>query len=200
MFREESEFCILNWLLKFLPGSSFLSYPSTANMTAEMASNNESFAVFDPSTIESANTDSGRMTESYFPRSHRSSFSSTASSVAAEPGTMRLRPEPPTLRPVQPTRAATTADPTTPSTMQKAVAVDALSRNFPKPTQEHSVEEMLARPPQKWSLGAYVKSARDARAPVADNKEQQARAFTDAKKELLAAKEAMKQMAVAGRQ
>jgi hypothetical protein len=49
---------------------------------------------------------------------------------------------------------------------------------------------MLSRTPQKWSVGHYVKNAREAKTPVLD-KEQQARAFAEAKKELLAAKAAL---------
>jgi hypothetical protein len=57
---------------------------------------------------------------------------------------------------------------------------------------------MLARPPQKWSVGHYVKNARETKAPVHD-KEQQAKAFAEAKRELLAAKEALERSATAGR-
>lgn len=195
MSRSETDFRVLDWLLKFLPGSSYLSPPST---TADMSPTTDAFAVFDHPSLESANTEPSRMSDSYFPRSHRSSFSSNTSSVMADASdAIRSRPDFPTLRPAQPTRAYTTAASVSSAT-PKAVALDALSRHFPKPAQESSVEEMLARPPQKWSLGAYVKSAREARAPVQD-KEQQARAFADTKKELLAAKEALQRGAAARR-
>lgn len=57
---------------------------------------------------------------------------------------------------------------------------------------------MLARPPQKWSVGHYVKNARDAKPRVAD-KEQQARALAEAKRDLLAAKEQLERSTFAAR-
>jgi hypothetical protein len=183
MSRETSDFWVLDWLSSLITrSSSWLQAP-----TAEMSASNDSFPVFDRPSAESTLSEPSRATDSYFPSSHRSSFSSNSSSIVAEPGTLRLRPEPPALRPAQPTRAATT---TGPISSQKVVAVDALSRQFPKPTHEPSLEEMLARPPQKWSVGHYVKNAREAKTPVQD-KEQQAKAFAEAKRELLAAKAAM---------
>jgi len=154
-----------------------------------MTSANDLPPVFEHPGTDSAQSEPATMADSYFPSSHRSSFSSNSSSVVVEPsGTLRQRPEPPALRPAQPARAQTTAAPT--SSSAQAHKVDALSRNFPKPDHEPTLEEMLARPPQKWSVGHYVKNAREARTPVQD-KEQQARAFADAKRELLAAKEAL---------
>lgn len=197
MPRETSDFWVLDWLLKFLPGSSSSTETSTSNFTTDMTSNNDFSPVFDQATTESTQTEPSRMSDSYFPSSHRSSFSSNSSSVVAEPGTLRLRPEPPTLRPVQPTRSVTTAASTS-TAQQKVVAVDALSRHFPKPTEEPTLEEMLARPPQKWSVGHYVKNAREAKTPVHD-KEQQAKAFAEAKRELLASKEALGRSAAARR-
>ncbi|KAB5558502.1 hypothetical protein GE09DRAFT_1058501 [Coniochaeta sp. 2T2.1] len=171
-----------------------------------MTSNNEYYSqVFDHPSADSTQTESGtRMaTDSYFPSSHRSSFSSNSSFTIAEPATsgalrpLRLEAAPaPVLRPVQPARAATIAVPQASVITEHkpaggvVVVVDALSRTFPKPTEEPTLEEMLARPPQKWSVGHYVKNARDAKAAVRD-KDAQAKAFAEAKRELLAAKEAM---------
>ncbi|KAH8909521.1 hypothetical protein BR93DRAFT_924503 [Coniochaeta sp. PMI_546] len=197
MPAHSSEFWVLDWLFKFLPVSSTSSQSRAPDITANMTSNNDFPPVFDHPSMESAQTEPSRMSDSYFPSSHRSSFSSNSSSIVAEPGTIRLRPEPPTLRPAQPIRAVTNAAPVS-SAPHKAVALDALSRNFPKPAQEPTVEEMLARPPQKWSVGHYVKNAREAKTPVHD-KEQQAKAFAEAKRELLAAKEALERSATAGR-
>jgi hypothetical protein len=52
---------------------------------------------------------------------------------------------------------------------------------------------MLARPPARWSLRHYVKNARDAE-PRTQDKQQQAVEFAAIKQELLAAREAMKQL------
>lgn len=163
-----------------------------------MASSNGLSPVFDRASEDSAQSELARMPDSYFPASHRSSFSSTASSVALEPsGGLRLRPEPPSLRPAQPPRATTTAVPASSAT-NRVVVLDAMSRDFPKPDHEPTLEEMLARPPQKWSVGHYVKNAREAKLPVRD-KEEQARAFADAKRELLAAKAELEQSSGGGR-
>ncbi len=68
--------------------------------------------------------------------------------------------------------------------------VDALSRHFPKPAEDISVEEMLERPAQKHSLGHWFKNARDLK-PLPVDKAKQAKEFEETKKELLRAKEEM---------
>ncbi|KAL2128045.1 hypothetical protein VTI74DRAFT_9792 [Chaetomium olivicolor] len=82
------------------------------------------------------------------------------------------------------------------------VALDTMSRSFPKPAHEPSLDELLARKPPKWSLGHYVKNAR-VRADVAAEQQQQeeerARKFEEAKRELLRAKEEIERLAGAGR-
>ncbi|TFB05908.1 hypothetical protein CCMA1212_002119 [Trichoderma ghanense] len=65
----------------------------------------------------------------------------------------------------------------------------ALSRDFPKPTDEVDVKEALERQPGRWSLQGQIK-ANNMRARSAalrlDDKEGKARAFEEAKRELLA--------------
>ncbi|EGR50645.1 uncharacterized protein TRIREDRAFT_120702 [Trichoderma reesei QM6a] len=65
----------------------------------------------------------------------------------------------------------------------------ALSRDFPKPTNEVDVKEALERQPGRWSLQGQIK-ANNMRAQSAalrlDDKEGKARAFEEAKRELLA--------------
>jgi hypothetical protein len=68
------------------------------------------------------------------------------------------------------------------------VALDALSRDFPKPAHEPSLDELLARPPGKWSLGHYVKNARAVTPPAPLDPAERARQFEEAKRELLRAK------------
>ena len=68
-----------------------------------------------------------------------------------------------------------------------------MARQYPPPAQQASVEEMLARPPQKWSLGHYVKNAREAKI-FSPNKEQKEREFANAKRELLAAGEEIRRL------
>jgi hypothetical protein len=127
---------------------------------------------------------SSGQTDSYFLSSHRTSFSSNTDSEPVTPGIGAFS------RPALSSRlnTANVAIPTSaPSTQAKAVALDALQRTFPAPKEELTLEEMLARPPQKWSVGHYVKNAREARTPVED-KDEKAKAFAQAKAELLAAK------------
>lgn len=83
------------------------------------------------------------------------------------------------------------------------VAPEPLSREFPLPEDEPSLDELLARKPGKWSLGHYVKHARVRRGlEEGDGGEelaqQRQRELEDAKKELLRAKEEM-ELLVKGR-
>ncbi|KAK3379379.1 hypothetical protein B0T24DRAFT_611614 [Lasiosphaeria ovina] len=66
-----------------------------------------------------------------------------------------------------------------------------MSRDFPPPARQATLEEMLARPPGKWSLKGYVQRAREdvkgtttAEDDAADAAKR-ARAFADAKLALL---------------
>lgn len=74
-------------------------------------------------------------------------------------------------------------------TTKTTTKVDILQRHFEKPTEEATVEELLARPPLKHSLSHYVRNARDRRVPTVDLGEEKKR-FEKAKAELLAAKAA----------
>lgn len=67
--------------------------------------------------------------------------------------------------------------------------LDTMQRQFNKPTEEATVEELLARPPLKHSLSHYVKTARDRRMPTVDPEEERKR-LEKVKAELLAAKAA----------
>ncbi|KAK3357526.1 hypothetical protein B0T25DRAFT_516939 [Lasiosphaeria hispida] len=140
-----------------------------------MSSNNQTYSAL-TSPSESAISESGN--SDFFPgpaavsSSHRSSMSSTASELIDGP-------------PPHVLRVATTPVPT--------VRLDAMSRQFPKPTHEPSLEEMLARPAQKWSLSHYVKNARDRKTPVAD-KEKEAQDFERTKNALRQAKEELQRL------
>jgi hypothetical protein len=71
------------------------------------------------------------------------------------------------------------------------VAAEPMSRSFPKPEHEPSLDEMLARTPGKWSLGHYVKNARERREkPMGETEAQErARKFEETKQALRRAKE-----------
>ncbi|KAK3944638.1 hypothetical protein QBC46DRAFT_157616 [Diplogelasinospora grovesii] len=123
-------------------------------------------------------------TTGYFPVASRSSMSSEVSDE--NDYTTQQRPG---MHRGETTPAGTSLSQKTPKKL------DALQRQFPKPEHEPTVEEMLARPPQKWSVGHYVKNAREVKAPVVD-KEQEAKAFAEAKKELLRAKQELQNLAI----
>lgn len=130
------------------------------------------------SPSESAISDSGHSAEpGYFPSSPRSSMSSTHSTESTD------------LRLAQPERAVTApvAQLQIPQSTKPSEKLDAMSRTFPKPAEDIPLAELLLRPPGKWSLGHYVKNARDVKRPVVD-KEKQAKDFEAAKRELLRAK------------
>jgi len=122
------------------------------------------------------------------PSSKRSSFSTGSSLLPELDG------------PAQPLNRMG-SDATTTSTISvtsMGVRADPLSLDFPPPTSEATVEEMLARSPQKWSLRHYLRdNAREAKVAIKD-REAQARAFEDAKKELLKAKEELSLLANRG--
>ncbi|KAK4123712.1 hypothetical protein N657DRAFT_421792 [Parathielavia appendiculata] len=103
-------------------------------------------------------------------------------------------------RPPAPRRAATSA-----AAASAAVdgPLDPLSREYPKPTHEPSLDELLSRPPLKWSLGHYVKSARERKTVDNDGQEEEEeerrRRFEEAKRNLLRAKEMIDESVAARR-
>ncbi|KAK3333435.1 hypothetical protein B0T19DRAFT_440196 [Cercophora scortea] len=172
-----------------------------------MTGNNteEAFAA-SPTESTASDLSSPQSTASYFPSSHRSSVSSISSSAAIATET-----EPVVIKLAQPPKGkqttavpATTSSSTVPAPPSPSVPVtsrhvrqDAMTKSFPKPTRELSVEEMLARPAQKHSLSHYLKNARDCRVPVVD-KAKSAKDFADAKRDLLRAKEELQRLSIGG--
>ncbi|KAH6850276.1 hypothetical protein B0I37DRAFT_110191 [Chaetomium sp. MPI-CAGE-AT-0009] len=73
------------------------------------------------------------------------------------------------------------------------VAPDIMSRHFPKPTHQPSLEELLAREPCKRSIGHYVKNYRERKVSPEPQTEaefaERAREFEETKKKLLADRE-----------
>lgn len=125
-------------------------------------------------------------TSPYTHRSPSMSSTSTASTARSElhhPQRTLTTPAPEGeqgARPEAPRRSATAV-----------VAPETMSREFPKPAHEPSLDELLARAPGKWSLGHYVKNARVrvASRPAAETEaEERARKFEETKRELLRAK------------
>ncbi|KAL6859623.1 hypothetical protein J3F83DRAFT_748391 [Trichoderma novae-zelandiae] len=64
----------------------------------------------------------------------------------------------------------------------------ALSRDYPKPADEVDIKEALERQPGRWSLQGQIKANQmraQGAALLPDDKERKARAFEEAKRELL---------------
>lgn len=79
-----------------------------------------------------------------------------------------------------------------------ASQLDPLSRDYPQPTGEVDVSEMLNRKPMKWSVGHYIKEtpSRTASSQMKEDKEEAARQMEARKRELLKVKEEMRQWAL----
>lgn len=78
-----------------------------------------------------------------------------------------------------------------------AYPIDPLSRDYPKPTGEVNLDEMLARKPKKWTLGHYITetSTRKLPNPVED-KQQIVQDLEAKKRELLDAKEYIQKLTI----
>ncbi|KAL1843421.1 hypothetical protein VTJ49DRAFT_1771 [Mycothermus thermophilus] len=133
-----------------------------------------------PTSSRAATTTTTNGHDIYPPNSttttHRSpSMSSSTSSASTSTTSL-----PTDDQPVAPRRSAT-----------HVVALDPLSRDFPKPANEPSLEELLARKPLRHSLQHVLRNPRE---PAVQRKEEEEaaerqRKFEEAKKKLLEAKE-----------
>ncbi|KAK4237397.1 hypothetical protein C8A03DRAFT_16047 [Achaetomium macrosporum] len=131
------------------------------------------------------------------PSSHslqrRPSASSAASTRSTAPSEMQQREQPQRTHttPPSPTSDAQDKRPSPRRSATAVVALDPMSRSYPKPADEPSLEELLARQPLKYSLGHYVKHAKavDPSAVEARLKEEVLKAREETKRELLKAKE-----------
>lgn len=73
--------------------------------------------------------------------------------------------------------------------------VDPLSRDYPQPTEEVNVAEMLSRKPMKWSVGHYItSSSRGTAARAAEDRQRAAQELDARKREFLAAKEELRKL------
>lgn len=135
--------------------------------------------------IDSAATDSpssGGGESGYFPTTPRSSMSSDISTQSD------------LINSVSAAAKSAVSKPQSIPSRPPIVKLDTMSRSFPKPAGELSVEELLARKPHKWALGHWVENARPLKAPVVD-KEKLAKEFEKEKMELLRAKEELQKFA-----
>ncbi|KAK1751745.1 hypothetical protein QBC47DRAFT_364099 [Echria macrotheca] len=140
---------------------------------------------------ESPNATGDAAAGSYFPTTTpRSSISSTLSTRSELLGDGDSSVTKPMFA-----RTVTVATPEPP------VKLDPLRRHFPKPTDEVKLEELLARPPLRYSLGHYVKKAgagaadESSKTMVAVLQQQRGGDIEDTKRELLRAHEELKKLA-----
>lgn len=167
-------------------GAARAPVPSPADSSTSLAvSDRDYFSPTSPYTHRSPSM-SSTSTASTTPLDNNSSSTNTATSSGIPAAGGGGDP-----RPAGPRRSAT-----------DVVALDTMSREFPKPAHEPSLDELLARKPGKWSLGHYVKNARERKVAVADaaagvpareetDAEERARKFDEVKRDLLRAKEEM---------
>ena len=132
---------------------------------------------------------SGTMDITREPRSRRSSVASGTSSVDSSSSAEQA---------IRSSAAATPLSPSSSSShcpADQPCDVDPLSRNFPKPTEDVDLDEMLARKPLKWTLGHYVKevSTREPSRP-AEDKGRVAQDMEAKKMEMLVVKEEIRRL------
>ncbi|KAK3302050.1 uncharacterized protein B0T15DRAFT_290056 [Chaetomium strumarium] len=124
-------------------------------------------------------------------RPSASSAASGRSTVASEPEHRPQLDRSHTTPPSPTLEAAQEKRPSPRRSATEVVALDPMSRSYPKPAEEPSLEELLARQPLKYSLGHYVKHAKavDPSAVEARLKEEVLKAREEMRRELLKAKE-----------
>ncbi|KAK5664056.1 hypothetical protein OQA88_270 [Cercophora sp. LCS_1] len=111
----------------------------------------------------------------YFPTSPRSSMSSTISAQSDLIKSVTAAAPKPAVTQTETAVAAPVLS------QPKPVKVDAMLRNYPKPTKEPVLEELLAQKPHKWAVGHWVQHARKPRERESDKQAELRRA----KEELL---------------
>ncbi|KAI6359887.1 hypothetical protein MCOR25_006930 [Pyricularia grisea] len=124
-------------------------------------------------------------------RSHRSSISSTVSSTITDlsDGRPGLRGRNSAIASSSSFSSSTSLESNRTTSLTERQR-DPLLREFPKPPEQVDIEEMLTRPPGKWSLGHYFNKSRHAakettlKPTVEDRKGE----LEEAKKQLIAAR------------
>jgi hypothetical protein len=155
-----------------------------------------------PSPAESSASSVAASERDYFPPTspytHRSPSMSSTSTASTIPSDLQQQPQGPqrafTTNPASQVQTddGDSSHPTGPHrSATEIVAAEPMSRSFPKPEHEPSLDEMLARTPGKWSLGHDVKNARERREkPMGETEAQErARKFEETKQALRRAKE-----------
>lgn len=129
-------------------------------------------------------------------RSHRSSISSTVSSTITDLSDGRSG-----LRGRNSAIASSSFSSSTSLESNRTASLserqrDPLLREFPKPPEQVDIEEMLTRPPGKWSLGHYFNKSRHAakETTLKPTLEDRKGELEEAKKQLIAARNEIRQL------
>jgi len=171
------------------------------------------------SALSNASSDSGYFALAGVPSAgvHRDSISSVDSSLSSTSSIdnngielpafqthqkQPIRPQPTALQTslapaaAPPSSTGAVAEPPSPTAsflQAEAVRLDPLRREYPKPTHEPTIDELLARRPLKWSFSHHRVHARDVVAPAFD-KDREAAELERTKMELLRAREEMQRL------
>ncbi|TLS29767.1 hypothetical protein PpBr36_00451 [Pyricularia pennisetigena] len=149
-----------------------------------------------PTTLSSASKPTSTKDSQMSTRSHRSSISSTVSSTITDLSDGR-----PGLRDRNSAIASSSFSSSTSLESNRTTSLaelqrDPLLREFPKPPDQVDIEEMLTRPPGKWSLGHYFNKSRHAakETTLKPTLEDRKGELEEAKKQLIAARNEIRQL------
>ncbi|TLD23205.1 hypothetical protein PspLS_07301 [Pyricularia sp. CBS 133598] len=149
-----------------------------------------------PTTLSSASKPTSTKDGQLPTRSHRSSISSTVSSTITDLSDGR-----PGLRGRNSAIASSSFSSSTSLDSNRTTSLterqrDPLLREFPKPPEQVDIEEMLTRPPGKWSLGHYFNKSRHAakETMLKPTLEDRKGELEEAKKQLIAARNEIRQL------
>ncbi|KAL2156045.1 hypothetical protein VTH82DRAFT_790 [Thermothelomyces myriococcoides] len=152
-----------------------------------------------PSPAASSTSSLASSERDYFPPSSPQSQSQRSPSISsASTGSSEQQQQQLLLQPDPPQRTHTTPAPTTSDDAERpaaprrsathVVALDPMSREYPKPTQELSLDEMLARKPGKHSLSHYLQNPKESRISLEprtdEERAERARKFEEIKQNL----------------
>lgn len=145
--------------------------------------------------LSSAEKPAGVKSGPFSPRSHRSSISSTVSSTLTDLSDSRLDLQSRTSTAVlSPFSSSTSINSSRASLAERHR--DPLLREYPKPSGQVDIDEMLTRPPGKWSLGHYFHKSRHVTRetslePMLEDRKGE---LEEAKKQLMAARNELRQL------
>ncbi|KAK4186560.1 hypothetical protein QBC35DRAFT_464629 [Podospora australis] len=166
-------------------GSS-VSSPAETNIPSTFSSPASSCATAD-SDMSSVNGDGGCSNNSYFPPMMPTKACPDCSTAPS-----LLRSDSLSSSVTSSSSVGSSTDGVVAVGMRTKHKVDVMSAQYPKPKREPTLDELLARPPGKWSLGYYVKNARDVPVKPETDGEARRREMEEVKRQLLKDSEALR--------